>query len=811
MTAGRSGASSFSRRVYADVAALAAATLLLESSLLRLLAVAQFYHFAFLVVSLALLGFGASGTLLSLSPRLRAMPPAQTLPLAGAAFACSVGLSYAVVNWLPFDSYSIAWQRRQIVYFLLYYLALTVPFLCGGLGIGAALAWGGERSHAVYAANLAGSALGALLALAMLQLAGVPGAVTAAAGIGLLPALSGRLRVPAGAALVALCAGFIVLSVQNGRGQAAIGLTISPYKGLAYARQYPGSQRIFGAWDEIGRVDVMQDAGTRQLPGLSYAYPDNPPPQHGLAVDAGAVLPVTLVQPAEFAAAAYMPEAIAYALRPGARVLVLEPGAGLSVAQALAGGAGQVIAALGNRLAGRAVAETAGEYDVYAHPQVYAVGETGRVFARRDRARYDVVTLPLTDPYQPVSSGAYSLAESYMLTVQAFQDMLARLEPDGIFVATRWLQLPPSEDIRLLATVAEALERSGASPAADYLVAYRGIQTITALAKPGGWTEAELEAVRSFAAERRFDLVWAPDIQVDESNRYNRLSAPLYYEAARELLRGDRRAFYAEYPFAVAPATDDHPFFFHFFRWRQTPEVLATMGRTWQPFGGSGYFVLLAMLALALALSVALIVAPLVFARRVNAEVAPVARGVRWRVLAYFALLGLAFLLVEIPLIQRWILLLGHSSYAFTAVVLTLLIFSSIGSLLARQSWAQRPALFAALIACAVTTPFVTAWFAQVALGWPLALRTGVAALLLAPLAVLMGVPFPRGIAWLEKSAPGVIPWAWAVNGCASVISGVLAAILALSVGFTVVLLLGAACYAGTWAALPTGRSLQET
>ena len=215
MAQGQANTRFLPRRVYADVAALAAATLLLEGALLRLLAVAQFYHFAFLVVSLALLGFGASGTLLSLSPRLRAMPLPRLLPLAGAAFVCSAGVSYAVVNWLPFDSYSIAWQRRQIVYFLLYYLALTGPFLCGGLGIGAALARSGERSHAVYAANLAGSALGALLALGMLRLAGVPGAVMAAAGLALLPAFSGRLRMPAGALLLALALGFAALSVRT--------------------------------------------------------------------------------------------------------------------------------------------------------------------------------------------------------------------------------------------------------------------------------------------------------------------------------------------------------------------------------------------------------------------------------------------------------------------------------------------------------------------------------------------------------------------------------------------------------------------
>jgi len=141
-------------------------------------------------------------------------------------------------------------------------------------------------------------------------------------------------------------------------------------------------------------------------------------------------------------------------------------------------------------------------------------------------------------------------------------------------------------------------------------------------------------------------------------------------------------------------------------------------------------------------------------------------------------------------------------------VVLTLLIFSSIGSLLARRKWAGHPALFAALVACALGTPFVTAWFAETALGWPLLARAGVAALLLGPLAVLMGMPFPKGIAWLERAAPDLTPWAWAVNGCASVVSGVLAAIISLSAGFTAVLLLGAACYGGAWLALPAvGRA----
>lgn len=792
----------FSRRVYLDVAFLAAAILLLEGTLLRLLAVAQFYHFAFLVVSLALLGFGASGTLLSVSRRLQTTPLPTLLPLTGIAFACSVAITYGVVNWLPFDSYSIAWQRIQILYFVLYYLALTLPFLCGGLAIGAALAAGGGRSHLVYAANLVGSGVGAVLALVMLRLAGVPGALLAAAIVALIPAWSGRLRWITGGAIVLLATAFVWYGIRNLEGNAPLGLTISPYKGLAYARQYPGAERIYGAWNEIARVDVMQDAGTRQLPGLSYTYPANPPPQHGLTLDAGAVMPVTLVDPADFEAAAYLPEAIAYSLRPQARVLTLEPGAGLAVLQALAGGAESVTAVTANTLELRA-AETAGAHDVYAHPDVHVIHKTGRVFLRRPGERYDIVVLPLTDPYQPVSSGAYSLSESYLLTEEAFTDMLARLDSDGILMVTRWLQMPPSESVRLLSTMASALEESGIDDPADRLVMMRSMQTATLLVQPSGWSQEELAQIHAFAEEKRFDMVWSPDISSDDVNRHSRMPEPLHYEAAAALLQRDRHAYVQEYPFAIGPATDDRPFFFHFFRWEQTPEVLATLGRTWQPFGGSGYFILLAMLALVILLSSVLILLPLLVMRRLRGNNHSTGQTPRLRAMVYFGFIGLAFLLVEIPLIQQWILVVGHPVYAFTAVVLALLMLSSVGSALSRRKWAQSAPAFGVLVALAIITPFLTARYVDFALGWPIVPRTAGATLLLAPLAILMGMPFPRGLYWLERKASWLAPWAWAVNGCASVISGVIAAILALSYGFTVVLLIGAGCYAGAWAALP--------
>ena len=423
--------------------------------------------------------------------------------------------------------------------------------------------------------------------------------------------------------------------------------------------------------------------------------------------------------------------------------------------------------------------------------------ESPRVYLRRAGPAYDVIFLPLTDAYRPISSGAYGLGETYGLTVEAFADALARLAPDGVLAATRWLQTPPSESLRLIATLVEALARRGIAQPGDALVAYRGIQTITVLVQPDGWSAEELAAVREFTAARRYDLVWAPDVRDDEVNRFNRLPEPADYQAVKSLLAApDRAEFFADYPFDITPATDDHPFFYHFFKWRQTPEVLATLGRTWQPFGGSGYLVLWALLALVTVLSALLIVAPLAL-RRDAQPAEPAARcGARGRVFAYFGLLGLAFLFVEIPLIQRWILLLGHATYAFAAVVLSLLLFSGLGSLLARAAWLPRRAAWVLLVLLALLTPLVTVRLADAALGWPPWVRAGVAVIGLAPLGVLMGLPFPRGVAWLEDRAPRLIPWAWAVNGAASVVASVLAAILALSSGFTVVLLLGAGCYA---------------
>ncbi len=288
------------RRQAVCLGVLGAASLLFESTMTRLLAVTQFYHFAFLVVSLALLGYGASGTLLAVVPALRRVAIESVLSWSGLGFAMAVGLAYGVINFLPFDSYAIAWDSRQLLYFGVYYLVLSLPFLASGVAVGAAIAGMSGKSHLVYAANLLGSGLGALVALPVLELAGVPGAVLLSALLVLGMVLSLRswqdhaarwfwlVRLPLSAvALVGLVI-LVFLARSNQASRSPLGLTLSPYKGLAQARRVAKAETTFGRWNAISRVDVVRGAGTHQLPGLSYAYAGTIPSQAGLFLDGDA-------------------------------------------------------------------------------------------------------------------------------------------------------------------------------------------------------------------------------------------------------------------------------------------------------------------------------------------------------------------------------------------------------------------------------------------------------------------------------------------------------------------------------------------
>lgn len=792
---------------YLGVALLSAATFLLQLALLRLFAVQQFYHFAFMAISLALLGFGASGSLLSVWGR-RFAP----LPLCLGFGVTTVG-AYLTINFLPFDSFSIAWDPKQPFYLALYFLAAAVPFTFSGLLIGGELMAAGARgrSHLVYGANLVGSALGSLGSLLALDAFGGVGTVVLAALLGVasggLFLTREALRRPGGIATALLLVGLVAVGVGVLlRPPELLAQRLSPYKTLSQLLLALDSELVLTEWDEAARVDVVESSTIHSMPGLSLLSPVGPPPQAGLILDGGTLLPITKLAPEADEAALLadaLPIGLAYRLRPEAETLVLSAGTGLDVLLSLAAGAPRVTVV---EEQGLVIDTLQGAYrdatgGLYTRNEVEVVESAPRVFARAlEPESFQLVMVALTDPHRPVTSGAYSLTESYLYTVEAFRDYLRALEENGLLVVTRWLQTPPSESARLFGTVAEALAESGREPE-THLAAFRSLRTMTVVASENPLDAEEVATIRDFLQGRGFDAVYYPGIERDELNRYNVLPEPVYHELFMEILERPQE-IYESYRFDIRPTTDNRPFFFHFFKWRQTPEILSSLGRTWQPFGGSGFFVLVALLLLVTLAAAVFILGPLLLRSGLRRSVgrAEDARSSlpTWRVLVYFACLGLAFLFVEVSLSQRFILVLGQPVTALAVILLGLLLFSGLGSFTVRR-W-PLPWALGALILVIVLYPLLLPPFSSLALRLPEGGRLLLTVLVLAPLGYFMGLPFAAGLRVVEEHHAALVPWAWAVNGSFSVISAVLAVIIALSAGFSVVLWLGAAAYAGALA-----------
>ncbi len=786
-------------RISVGIILISAGSLTFEVGLTRIFAIQQFHHFAFVVVSLAVMGFAASGLVLSLRQR------PTTLPLLAIAFVLATAISYLTINFLPFDSYSIAWDFDQVWILLLYFSVAGGPFLFSGWAVGACMSSAGPDAHRPYSANMVGSALGVPLALFTISQFGEESAITLAVLLGLLAAMT--FSVPRKKQLALAMLSLVVLFAFH--TPAFLALRLSPYKPLSIARLAPDAQVTISESSAASRMNIVESSSIHILPGLSLNAPILPPRQAGLFIDGDGPIPINALSPESAQAediAAYMPPALAYNLRPHANVLVLTPGAGLDLLVALASHTRTVTTALDEPLVREILQNAYADFSkrLLFHPQLNVYPGTSRSILHQIDETYDVIYYALSQGFRPVTSGAFSLSENYDLTTQSFRDAYGQLNENGLLVITRWLGTPASESARVWSTLLEALREENVDDLSQRLIAYRGMRTATIIAAHTPFSQAEMQFIRAFLERKGFDPIYLPDLQPHELNRYNQLPEDIYHEIYLALLETPQTAF-NEYEFNLRPPTDDKPFFYHFFRWRQTPEVLASLGLTWQPFGGSGYLVLLALLALMLVLAVPMIVLPAwVTRKRGRGDILPANRA-----MLYFACLGAGYLLVEIPLIQRLALPLERPVFALAVTLFTLLLFSGLGSFLSPR-FPLRHSLIV-LVGALILTNIALPCIINASLAWPLGTRVILFTAALIPCGLLMGVPFASGLRILHESSPGSTPWAWAVNGAVSGLSGVAAALIALDAGLSVTFYIGALAYFGAWIFIPGLRRNRGT
>ena len=782
--------------VYLGILLLSAATLLFEITLTRVFSVAQWYHFAFLVVSLALLGFGVSGSFLSLFPRLIKKDLSHLLVIFAALFSASSLGGYLVVNNIPFDSYRITLESRQLFYLIVYYLSLAIPFFFTGLALGVALSKTPARAGNLYGFNMIGAGLGSLLVLVSPSYFGGGGTVVLSALLGLgavfvfsLPRLKPFLGLAIAGGI-----GLIILMVSS---PAVLEIKMSPYKSLSQVLRHTQAQILSTEWNAFSRVDVIKSRSLHLAPGLSFNYKGEVPPQLGLTVDGENLSPIIQIEAGEADFTEYLPSALVYHLVSSPKTLVIEPQGGLDVLTALRHESASVVTVISNPLVIETIGRFGGKGQFLDSPKVMVVSEGVRSYLKRSKEQFDVIQVALAGGFQPVTAGTYSLSENYLYTVEAVKAYYQHLAPGGLLSLTRWIQVPPSEGVRLLSLVTAALEDMGIAHPEKQLAAIRSFQTITLILKESPFTLEDISIIRDFCNERSFDVVYFPGVGPDDLNRYNVLPREVYYEATVNILSAsEREAFLSSYPYDISPATDDRPFFFHFFKWSQLPYVWQSLGKTWQPFGGAGYLIVGVLFLAAVLASAIFILLPLYLRpkKRVKPSGLPVS-SVRLRLFIYFAALGLGFLFIEIPMMQKFILFLDEPTYAFAIVLFTILVFSGLGSLFSARLIKVLPQVILGLGLLVLVYPLFLPYFFEALLGQPLPVRLLVAVGVLAPLSFLMGIPFPSGIRLVAASAPELVPWAWGINGCFSVISSILSLMIALLVGFSWVLVVAGGIY----------------
>jgi hypothetical protein len=573
---------------------------------------------------------------------------------------------------------------------------------------------------------------------------------------------------------------------------------VSPYKDLPFALKYSGARLLDTRWNAFSRVDMIESPAVRFAPGLSLTYLESLPGQRGVTVDGDGLNAITRAAPIEaLRFLDYLPTALPYKLiGEGSEVFLIDTSGGLPILEALYHKTPSIKGAETNPL----VAELAnGEYSGFIYEKADIRTGEGRAILKRSDAAYDLIHISV--PSQTAAlTGFLGLAEDYRFTVEAFIDYHARLKDGGFLSITRYLLPPARGELKLVSTILEALESLGIEDPASRLVVFRTLETFSIILKKGPFVDGEIKLVKDFLESRRFDLIHYPRMAPEEANLFNRFPEPVYYNLVSAMLDSGRRQMVFEgYLFDITPSSDERPFFHHFFKLGNLTEVVEGVGGKWQILLEGGYL-LPFVFAQALVASVVLIVLPLFRKERVDRTGAVRGHG---PVLIYFFLVGVGFMFVEITLIQKFILFLEHPEFAFSAVVSILLVSSGVGSFLSQRIKPERglmPAV-AALIILLIPFIILVPPILKASLGMEMIYRVLLTALLISPVGILMGMPFPFAIRYLE-SVKGryCIPWAWAVNGCASVLGSVVSVMAAMAVGFNGVLVAAACAYlAALW------------
>lgn len=751
-----------------------------QIALMRILSISQFHHFAYMIISVALLGFGCSGTFLS-AFRKKALQFSDEITFLSAVF-CSISMiaGLYVFNHIDINPFLILWNITEGLPLLVFYLLIFIPFFFGAVVICLAFMKYSENINIIYFSNLIGSAIGGIIVLGLFFIfepKEIPGMLA------LLPLLAGAvvyLRKKYSFVLILFNVLFIAFNFVYNNG-----LNISEYKSLSKTLLLPDTKIISEKVSPLGKLTVVSSPALRYSPGLSLSFTGDIPTQLGLFSDGEWVGAISCKTNDEIDYLNYTTSAIPYLLKQNSEVLVIGSGTGSELQLALQNNAAEIT---GIELNPQVIDLLQRNSPILNNENINIIIGEGRGVLSQLENKYDIITIPILEGFASSAAGMYSLHENYLFTVESFEAIIERLKDDGIFAVTSWINTPPRHSLKLFATLVQALENNGINQPENKIAAIRSWGTVTIFVKKDKINSDDVLKIKLFCEEKYFDACYYPGISEDESNIYNVSEPDVYFQSAQKILFSNGKQFYTDYAFNIEPPTDDKPYFSHFLKLTNLVYLIETLGKESVTLYEYGYVILIITLVQIVVLAILLILVPAIFLKKEAIQI-----NVKLKTLLYFSGLGIGYMFVEIVLIQKYILFLSHPIYSVSVVIASLLFFSGIGSYfsakLSKLSGSSLIIIINLIIALSLIffTALPTIFSSLIHLN--ITLKYIISFLLIAPIAFCMGMPFPIGIKKLAVNYSSLIPWAWSINGFLSVISAVLVPIIAMESGFKVVII----------------------
>ena len=753
------------------------ATLLLELSLTRIFSVVFYYHFVFLAISIALFGLGAGGVF---SYIVAGWKGNLFLKLGRLSAINSFLVILAVVVVLAQGQ----GQNPSAGYLTLTYFATALPFFGAGAIISLAVSETISRVNRIYFFDLAGAAGGCLLLVFLLNMFGGPdttivAAVLFAAASAIWHSMSGSTRERA--ASVALALALFGLLTFNKQFKLI---------DVVYAKGQKLENESFVKWNSFSRIAIAPEKGS----GMPTIFIDADA-STGIANFDYAHLP-----PRELHNLLYQGPGLPYAIRPAAKTLIIGPGGGWDVARALASGSHDITGVEINQIIATTIMREKFPQlsrGLYLRPDVHIFVEDGRAFVRRSSEKYQILQATLVDTWASTAAGAFAFSENNLYTTDALRDYLMHLTDDGLVAFTRWGFEPPRESLRLVSLAMVALRGLGATDPSKHIIVGRegtpadltkwGTKD-TVLISRNPFSADDIARARHAIAEGGMTAVYLPDEMIP--NQFTEL-----------LHSPDPAAYERHYEFDISPVSDNRPFFFYTVQPSDLWAFITRASTDSEDYKiNSAVPLLFELLGISvLATAIVLALPPLVLGTRLPRQKPVLA------FLLYFLAIGAGYILVEVALIQKFVLFLGHPTYALTVVIFSLLVSSGLGSFASRKMirgsadrWRAALAGVALLIGLmAVEVSVLLPKAIQLPLPWKVIMSV----VLIFPAGFLMGMPFPIGLARLEKWHSASVRWAWSLNAAASVLGSVASLVLAIYLGLVQTLLIGGALYLAALAA----------